>query len=382
MEQGGDRRAVDFIPGVSLLFCGPSRLFSFNSWPGSMAVKVRPQAQARRQRLLTMLSDGALYSGEQLAKRLRISRGGVWKLVRGLRAIGVPVISAPRQGYKLPRPVDLLDRDAILKSLSPEARERVERLDVLLTVDSTNKLVGEAPPGSPEHAHVCVAELQNAGRGRRGRSWLAPFGSGVCMSIGWQFAEAPPTFSALSLAVGVAVVRALRRYGAEDIGLKWPNDLIWRTRKLGGILIEMRGESAGPAHVVIGVGINMHMPAATRLMLAEQQAVLVADVHEILKERTPHRNALIAALLGEIVAMLPVFAERGFAAFAAEWRALDALADAHVKVINGAQTLYGAARGVEEDGALLVEIDGAVQKFVSGEVSLRRSERRTADGGQ
>jgi BirA family transcriptional regulator, biotin operon repressor / biotin---[acetyl-CoA-carboxylase] ligase len=321
-----------------------------------------------------MLSDGGFYSGEDLAKRLRISRGGVWKLVRTLRTMGVDVVSAPRQGYKLPRAVDLLDKRAILDALVPPARAHIERLEVLLTVDSTNKYVSEAPlPDASEQAHVCVAELQNAGRGRRGRTWLAPFGSGVCMSVGWQFAEAPPTFSALSLAVGVAAVRALRRFGAADVGLKWPNDLVWSGRKLGGILIEMRGESAGPAHVVIGLGVNTHMPAAVRLKLAEQQAVLVADLHEILRERTPTRNALIAALADELIGMLRVFAERGFATFIDEWRAFDTLVNAQVKVINGAQTLFGAGRGVDEDGGLLVEIDGQVQKFVSGEVSLRRS---------
>lgn len=318
-----------------------------------------------------MISDGAFHSGEQLAKRLRVSRGGVWKLMRVLRAMGVDVESVPRQGYRLPRAVDLLEKSAIVNSLSTHAREHLDRLDVLLSVDSTNKYLAEITPAAPGRAQVCVAEIQNAGRGRRGRSWVAPFGSGICMSLGWQFAEAPPAFSALSLAVGVAAIKALRRFGVEEAGLKWPNDLIWRGRKLGGILIEMRGESAGPAHVVIGIGINMHMPAAVRLTLAEQQAALIADLHEILRERTPARNALIAALTDEIITMLQVFAERGFAAFLDEWRALDTLADAHVKVINGAQTLYGAARGVESDGALLVEIDGRMQKFVSGEVSLR-----------
>jgi BirA family biotin operon repressor/biotin-[acetyl-CoA-carboxylase] ligase len=338
-----------------------------------MAASVRPQAHARRERLLALLANGAFYSGERLAKKLRISRGGVWKLVRALRAIGVDIESAPRQGYKLPRAVDLLDKRMIQNTLSPATRGDLERLDVLLTVDSTNKIVGESEPTQPGRAHVCVAEVQRAGRGRRGRSWLAPFGSGVCMSLGWSFAEAPPTFSALSLAVGVAVVRALRRFGAHDVGLKWPNDLLWNGRKLGGILIEMRGESAGPAHVVIGVGVNMHMPAATRLQLAEQQAALIADVHEILRDRTPTRNALIAAMTEEMTAMLKVFAERGFEAFIDEWRRLDMLAHAHVRVITGPQTLQGVASGVDVDGALLVEIDGVVQKFVSGEVSLRRA---------
>lgn len=340
----------------------------------AMAAEPRSRSQARRRRLLALLADGEFHSGEQLAQRLRISRAAVWKLARGLRAMGVEVESAPRRGYKLPRAVDLLDKNVILKALSNQARESVERLDVLLTVDSTNRYVRDAAAeAAPGGAHVCVAELQYAGRGRRGRSWLAPFGSGVCMSLGWRFADAPPTFSALSLAVGVAAGRALQRFGATDVGLKWPNDLIWRGRKLGGVLIEMRGESAGPAHVVIGIGVNMHMPAATRLQLAEQQAALVADVHEILKERTPQRNQLIAALTDEIITMLPVFAERGFAAFSQQWRSLDALADAHVKVINGEHTLYGVARGVDDDGALQVDTEAGRQKFVSGEVSLRRS---------
>ena len=194
---------------------------------------------------------------------------------------------------------------------------------------------------------------------------------GVCMSIGWQFQEAPPTFSALSLAIGVAAVRALKRFGAEDVGLKWPNDLIWRGRKLGGILIEMRGESGGPAAVVIGIGINMRMPASTRLALAEQQAALIADVHEILRERTPPRNELAGALTEEVVAMLQVFRSQGFEPFADEWRGLDALANAPVKVINGSESILGTARGVDADGALLIDVNGELRRFVSGEVSLR-----------
>ncbi len=177
----------------------------------------------------------------------------------------INVESVPRQGYRLPRAVDLLDKKAISAELTPATRQRIEPFEVLLTVDSTNRYVAEHAANTPGMTHLCVAEVQNAGRGRRGRSWVAPFGSGICMSMGWQFLEAPPTFSALSLAVGVAAVNALRRLGIEGVGLKWPNDLIWQQRKLGGILIEMRGESAGPAQVVIGIGINVHMPAAVRL---------------------------------------------------------------------------------------------------------------------
>jgi BirA family transcriptional regulator, biotin operon repressor / biotin---[acetyl-CoA-carboxylase] ligase len=321
------------------------------------------------------LSDGAFHSGEKLAKRLRISRGGIWKIVSSLRELGIEIQSVPRQGYRLAAAVDLYDKSKIVAALSSQAQQALVQTDVLLTVDSTNRFVTDSgEPLHAGHAQLCVAELQNAGRGRRGRSWTAPFGSGVCMSIGWQFAEAPPTFSALSLAVGVAVANALRSLGASDVGLKWPNDLLWKGRKLGGILIEMRGESAGPAHVVIGLGINVRMPTPIRLQLAEQQAAVIADVHEIMRERTPNRNDIVGATVSELVTMLQTFALEGFAPFRASWSALDALADASVKVMSGAQTTLGIARGVDADGTLLVDVDGELRSFSSGEVSLRRVE--------
>ena len=327
--------------------------------------------QVRRARLLAMLATGEFQSGERLAKRLRISRGGIWKLIRSLQAMGINIESVPRQGYRFPRAIDLLDRNAILAEMSSEIRGLLHPLDVLLTVDSTNHYVAEHSANPPGTTHVCVAEIQNAGRGRRGRSWVAPFGSGICMSMGWQFVEAPPTFSALSLAVGVAVVRAFRRLGIEGVGLKWPNDLIWQQRKLGGILIEMRGESAGPAQVVIGIGINMRMPGAVRLMLAEQQAALISDVHEIMRERTPPRNSVIAVLVEEVTRMLRIFGEKGFEPYADEWHRLDTLADAPVRVTSGSETTFGRARGVDLDGTLLVDVEGELRRFASGEVSLR-----------
>ncbi|MGH8235481.1 MAG: biotin--[acetyl-CoA-carboxylase] ligase [Steroidobacteraceae bacterium] len=327
--------------------------------------------QVRRGRLLALLATGEFHSGERLAKRLRISRGGIWKLVRSLQAMGVDIESVPRQGYRLPRAVDLLDRNAILAEMSPEIRGLLAPLEVLLTVDSTNRYVAEHAVNPPGTTHVCVAEIQKAGRGRRGRSWVAPFGCGICMSMAWQFVEAPPTFSALSLAVGVAAVRAFRRLGIAGVGLKWPNDLIWEQRKLGGILIEMRGESAGPAQVVIGIGINVRMPAPVRLMLAEQQAALISDLHEIVRERTPPRNALIAVLVEEVTRLLQTFSEQGFEPFAEEWRKLDTLANAPVRVLSAAETTFGRARGVDLDGTLLVDVDGVLRRFASGEVSLR-----------
>jgi BirA family transcriptional regulator, biotin operon repressor / biotin---[acetyl-CoA-carboxylase] ligase len=337
-----------------------------------MKQTARVQAQSRRQRLLSLLADGGFQSGEHLAQRLRISRGGVWKLIRSLRAMGIQVESLARQGYRLPHPVNLLERAAVMAAVSEETRALIERFDVLLSIDSTNAYLGQAGEVTAGHLQVCLAEVQNAGRGRRGRSWLAPFGCGLCMSVSWRFLEAPPAFSALGLAVAVAVVRALRRFGAEDVRVKWPNDVLWDNRKLAGILIEMRGEAAGPAHVVIGVGLNVNLPEATRATLATGAAMPVSDLHEVLKERTPTRNQLTGALLDELALMLHSFSQSGFAPFVAQWRALDTLAQAPVKVIAGSETIFGTAHGVEPDGSLLVEVDGQMRRFASGEVSLRR----------
>lgn len=323
--------------------------------------------------MLALLSDGEFHSGEKLARRLRVSRAAVWKLIHTLQDLGVEIESIARQGYRLPRAVDLLSKDALLQSLSEESRAFLHAAEVLLTVDSTNRHVYDAPGLPEERAHVCLAEIQTAGRGRRGRTWMSPFGAGISMSIGWQFREAPPTFSALSLAVGVAVVRALQRLGASEVGLKWPNDVVWRNRKLGGILIEMRAESGGPATVVIGTGLNVRMPGSVRLALAEQQAALIADVHEILKDQTPTRSQLAAAVADEIIAMLQIFAIHGFEPFLDEFRRLDTLAHAPIKVINGTDSILGIASGVEVDGALLVDVNGELRRFVSGEVSVRRS---------
>lgn len=335
-----------------------------------MATKTSQQTAARPGRLLALLADGKFHSGEKLAAKLKVSRSAVWKLIRTLRSMDVEVQAVPKHGYRLPRAVDLYDAEIILDRLPRPLRGRLQ-LDALLQIDSTNRFLASQPAAEIEHARVCVAEVQTMGKGRRGRTWVAPFGSGVCLSLAYKFGDTPPQLSALSLAVGVALLRALDQFGAVDIGLKWPNDLVWKGRKLAGILIEVAGESGGPTRVVIGVGLNVRMPAPVRLALAEQQAALIADLGEILQEKLPDRNQLVAAVIEHLMAVLDEFAANGFAAFVAEWRRRDALANAPVKVLAANETLLGTARGVTEDGALLVDVRGERRQFFSAEVSLR-----------
>jgi BirA family biotin operon repressor/biotin-[acetyl-CoA-carboxylase] ligase len=322
----------------------------------------------RREQLLKLLADGETHSGERLAEQLHITRAAVWKAINALRELGVD-IESQHQGYRLPAAVDLYDAARIAAAMH-EAHVALQRIDVLFTVDSTNRYVTDHPATQYGQAVLCVTEIQQAGRGRRGRSWVAPFGSGICMSLGWLFDSMPPAFSALSLVVGVALTRALHSMGAHEVGLKWPNDLLWRGRKLAGVLIEMRGEPDGPAHVVIGVGLNLHLPAASKQQLLEQHAE-VTDLREVLGAHMLRRNELVATFTTHLLQVLTVFAREGFAPFVNEWQRYDVLSKAEVNVLQADRTVAGIARGVSEDGSLLVETAQGLQRFVSGEVSLR-----------
>jgi BirA family transcriptional regulator, biotin operon repressor / biotin---[acetyl-CoA-carboxylase] ligase len=322
----------------------------------------------RREQLLKLLADGETHSGERLAEQLHITRAAVWKAINALRELGVD-IESQHQGYRLPAAVDLYDA-ARIRSAMPAADTALQRIDVLFTVDSTNRFVTEHPATHAGQAVLCVTEIQQSGRGRRGRSWVAPFGSGICMSLGWLFDSMPPAFSALSLVVGVALTRTLRGIGAQEVGLKWPNDLLWHGRKLAGVLIEMRGEPNGPAHVVIGIGLNLQLPDASKQQLLEQQAQ-VTDLQEILGTQCPLRNAVVAAFTVQLLQVLTVFARDGFAPFVDEWQRYDVLRKAEVNVLQADRTIAGIACGVTEDGSLLVETAQGMQRFVSGEVSLR-----------
>ena len=319
--------------------------------------------------LLVLLADGQLHSGEWLGKELNVSRAAVWKGMERLRALGVEVQALPRRGYRLSNPVELLDARRIGAELGPQRIGQLRKLELLFEVDSTNtRLLGNAPPPCGS-ADVCLSELQHAGRGRRGRRWIAPFGGGVALSVAWTFSDGARTLPALSLGVGVAVWRALVRAGAQGVTLKWPNDIWFQDRKIGGVLIELRAEASGPAHVVIGVGLNVALSAAARREI-EAGGVRVAAVADACAV-APSRNLVAGALLDELLSMLGQFEREGFAAFRDAWMALDALSGRPARVLLADTAISGTARGVDQEGALLLDTGDRVQRFVSGEASLR-----------
>jgi BirA family biotin operon repressor/biotin-[acetyl-CoA-carboxylase] ligase len=322
--------------------------------------------------LLVLLADGRLHSGAWLAEQLGVSCAAVRKGMRGLREHGIEIEAQARRGYCLPLPVELLEERRIRSALSVEGNRQLRGLRLPFEVSSTNTCLLEAPPPPFGSAEVCLCEIQRAGRGRRGRPWIAPFGMSLAISLGWAFRDASRVLPSLSLAVGVAVSRALVRAGARGISLKWPNDIWFNERKIGGVLIESRAEAGGHAYVVIGVGLNVSLSAAARRKI-EQTQVRTAAVADACPE-PPSRNLLAGTILGELLGMLAQFEREGFAPFRQAWTELDALDARPVQVTVGEDAISGFASGVDSEGALLLETDGKLRKFVSGEASLRSIE--------
>lgn len=263
--------------------------------------------------------------------------------------------------------LELLDRERILAGLTETARAWLSRLDLHPVLDSTNdyllaRIGNDWPSGS-----VCLTEQQQAGRGRLGRSWLSPFAAGLAGSLLWRFQLPAAALSGLSLATGIAVARALRNFGVAEVGLKWPNDVWWRGRKLGGILLESGG-GPGAFAVVAGVGLNVALPAPTATAIDQPWV----DLQEILGVERLSRNRLAALLISELIETFVRFQQGGFADLAAEWADFDQVAGRRVRLTLPNATLTGIARGVDASGALLLEAaDGRLQPCVGGEISLR-----------
>ncbi len=313
--------------------------------------------------LVDRLADGEWQSGEALAASFGISRAALAKRIERLKDWQLVIEARQGLGYRLATPIERLDRDALQKALG-----KALRVDVQAVLDSTSSRIVET--SSQADPQALIAEFQNAGRGRRGRQWLTPFGSQLAVSMAWSFESMPRQLTTLPLAVGVACARVVRSCGITDVGLKWPNDILVDGRKLGGILLEHRGESGSACRVIIGVGINVSLQV--------EQATSVdqpwASLNQLLASRglpAVSRNTLAVRLLRELVDLLSAFAQSGFAPLLGEWNALDLSRGRIVRVFQNEQEFDAIAHGVDADGALLVEVDGQRQALHSGEVRLR-----------
>ncbi|MDO6565201.1 bifunctional biotin--[acetyl-CoA-carboxylase] ligase/biotin operon repressor BirA [Amphritea sp. 1_MG-2023] len=315
--------------------------------------------------LLSVLADGKFHSGQALGEALGVSRSAIWKQIKAIEESGIEVFSVKGRGYRIPGGLDLLDQAMIEAMLTPSVRPHLQHIDSSLIIPSTNAKAMEAVYRDG-HGSLYLAERQTAGRGRRGRDWASPFASNIYFSLTWQFNHGAAALEGLSLAVGVALIRGLKRMGVDEVAVKWPNDLLWRGRKLAGVLLEMSGDAAGECYVVIGVGLNVNMPEIAAEMIDQPWV----DLRQVLGE-APSRNELMAALLNELVPVLQQFADEGFAAFQQEWQAVNAHHNQVVNLNLGNRQALGVCRGVDKNGALLLEEEGQLQAYHGGEVSVR-----------
>jgi len=315
---------------------------------------------------LRLLTDGEFRSGQDIARRLGVSRASVWNALHALDGAGIEIFKVRGRGYRLAEPMSLLDHAAIKRHLG--ARAAHFKIELLDCTDSTNTLLMQRAAAGAVSGCMIAAEWQTHGRGRRGRAWHAALGSALTFSLLWRFQQGAGFLSGLSLAVSVAVARALAAFGAADCGVKWPNDVLWRGCKLAGILIEMQGDMLGPSAAIIGIGLNCRLPDAVRAHIDQP----VADLEQIIGGKVD-RNRLLASLLIELDRVLEQFARDGFAPLRDEWqrRHVYQRKTVRLKLPDGG-SINGTVEGVAEDGALLLATKTGRRRFHGGDISLHR----------
>lgn len=319
--------------------------------------------------ILAVLADGKFHSGEALAQRFGVTRATVYNAMQSVEELGITVFSVRGRGYRLPKPVTLLDAEEVAQACGEYASWF--HMQVLAQVDSTNRYLMQESARGVANGSCVVAQIQTSGRGRRGRTWLSQLGGSLTFSLLWRFQCGAAGLSGLSLVVGLALVRALHSLGLTDVQLKWPNDLVvnhqGQWHKLGGILIELQGDMEGPSAAVIGIGLNLEMDANMRQQI--DQAVMGLNT---LIGHALNPNMLLGRCLSHLAIHLSQFAEHGFVFFQGDWTRYHAF---HQELVNlllaSGQVVPGKVLGIAEEGSLLVETASGQQRFNAGEISVR-----------
>jgi BirA family biotin operon repressor/biotin-[acetyl-CoA-carboxylase] ligase len=311
--------------------------------------------------LLEILSDGNFHSGEELGTQLGVTRAAVWKQLKKLEALNIPLSSVKGKGYRLSDAIQLLDQRIIKDNVS----SRLDCLEVLLNTESTNSYLLEKASDHMGKRYAVLAEKQESGRGRRGRTWVSPFGKNIYLSMLWSFGGGIGSLEGLSLVIAIAVERALTELGVDDAKLKWPNDVYLNNKKLAGILLEVSGEYSGYCQVVIGIGLNVNLSEFD----AENIDQPWAQLSEHLK--STDRNAIASVLIENLIKAIEEFDKQGFAVFKNYWTERDAFLNREVDLILPNLTRSGIARGVNSKGELLLETEKGLESINAGELSLR-----------
>lgn len=309
-------------------------------------------------KLISILSDGKFYSGEYLGELMGMSRAAINKHIQTIREWGLDVYTVTGKGYVFSSAIQLLDADEICSKI-PDGN-----IAVLPVIDSTNQYLLDRLD-SISSGDACIAEYQQAGRGRRGRQWFSPFGSNLYLSLYWRLEQGPAAAVGVSLVIGIVMAEVLHQLGAEGVRVKWPNDLYLHDRKLAGILVELNGRTGDAAHLVIGAGINLRMNSSGSNVINQEWINLQEAGIDI------DRNSLAVKLITELRTALAVYEQQGLAPFISRWSSLDNFYNRTVKLIVGNREIVGVDKGIDNQGALLLAQDGEIRSYIGGEISLR-----------
>ncbi|MGQ4275428.1 bifunctional biotin--[acetyl-CoA-carboxylase] ligase/biotin operon repressor BirA [Pseudidiomarina sp. E22-M8] len=321
-------------------------------------------------KVIELLADGEFHSGQRIGEKIGVTRTAISQYIKDIQLLGLDVFRVTGKGYRLARAVELLDENEIRQAGSAQSANETsaDNLEVARVVTSSNDVLRarlrehrRLPAG-----YTVVAEAQTAGRGRRGKVWYSPFASNLYLSMYWPLEHGMSAAMGLSVAIGTALADTLTAVGIDHVQLKWPNDVLVGGKKLAGILIELEGQAIDSGHAIIGVGINLRMSDWLDAPIDQPWT----DVEQELSGPV-RRNALVAKLVVKLRDALKVYATEGLEPFIQQWNTFDRLQDREVRIQLGEKVIAGYAQGIAEDGSLLVAVDGQLERFHAGEVSLR-----------
>lgn len=317
--------------------------------------------------ILEALNQGGFVSGQALGEQLGVSRAAISKHIAALQAMGIDIFTLNGKGYCLNNTLSLLNESQIQTHLEVLQAPSLP-VEVTPIIDSTNtELMRRIQQGEPMHSgQVLVAEMQQSGRGRRGRTWQSPFGANLYYSYYWKLEDGLQAAMGVSIAVGLAVYDALRSLYGLEVELKWPNDIYLQGKKLAGVLVELEGQVEGPCHLVIGVGINLNMPESASKQIDQPWTDIASHTHSV------EKNQLVAELTYHLTQRLAVYKESGLHTMVEQWNQLNAFAQQWVTLSTGQRQWRGICEGINPQGGIVLRQDGEVKSYYGGEITLRK----------
>ncbi len=315
--------------------------------------------------ILEQLNNLQAISGASLAERLNVSRTSIWKQIKQLQSYGVPIHSQGNKGYQLLEPFICLNEHRIIEGIDAGKLKKNMVFHVFSSIDSTNQFLKTLP--LDDKIHCCLSETQTQGRGRFQREWFSPFGENIYFSMRYKMSCDLSKLSGLSLLVSLSIINTLKQYGIPDVlSIKWPNDILWKDKKLSGNLIEIMAETHAESNLIIGIGLNVNMKA-----LPETQQSIHACSLIQMTDRHHDRNGIIALLIMQLSCDLERFFQSGFSAFRENWMRYDYFFGKKLNVRQMDKVIEGIGRGVSEKGELLLEdAQGKIHSLSSGDTSI------------